>query len=398
MPPTPEIVPLAQLLRQRKLKAAEASEDAREAPSGELSLDERIAALENELGSSSGSDSSEETDEDGDEEEPPKDDDAIPALPSHLLPACAGINARKRLRKESGLAGAVRELLEGERENNKGKVSVRSLKETYVTSSHRSMYCRVCAFEAESKEALEAHWATPEHKELARVEMKASFCHLCKKQFTSPAQLKEHIGGKQHKQRVQEVKKATNTGSKEDTVVAAGMCREFKSQGRCRFGSTCKFSHDTNARSQQADGGRTAVCRNWLQNNSCHYGDQCLFSHVVAGENEAEAKTERKAEKKGAKGAKELAAPDVSSGAGGKSLEQKSLMQNSDKTKASKNIESKETDTADDEKPKNGKRAKKISAACSLEKPSKKKKRDKDEKDVQPKKKKKQRKSSESDE
>ena len=24
--------------------------------------------------------------------------------------------------------------------------------------------------------------------------------------------------------------------------------REFKSQGRCRFGSTCKFSHDTNAR------------------------------------------------------------------------------------------------------------------------------------------------------
>ena len=116
-------------------------------------------------------------------------------MPAHLLPAVASKKRLKTRRKEeSGLAVTVRELMEGEREAKsvlgESKPTVKEYTSSYAAHSHKSMFCRVCDFQAETKEELEAHWRTPAHKELARVEMKASFCNLCKKQFTSPAQLK----------------------------------------------------------------------------------------------------------------------------------------------------------------------------------------------------------------
>jgi len=230
-------IPL-QVLLSRKRKRRQPHE---EKETVQLSIDEQIAMLEKEIDEQSGGsdDGDEGSDSDGSDGSSNSDggsnngdgssDDCstgqqreIPALPVHLLPAPMSKKKKQRIHPppKASKAGAGT------------RTQVKELQATYEAHSHRSMYCRVCKVEAPTKEALEAHWASDSHKELANIEMKASFCHLCKKQFTSPLQLKEHVKGKAHKERVK------GTASKND------MCRDFKKYKRCRFGSNCKFRHE----------------------------------------------------------------------------------------------------------------------------------------------------------
>jgi hypothetical protein len=74
----------------------------------------------------------------------------------------------------------------------------RELMNTYETSSHRSLYCRVCAYQAESEEGFMVHRQSSEHTDKVSTERRLTACQLCRKQFTSAYQLKEHIKGKAH--------------------------------------------------------------------------------------------------------------------------------------------------------------------------------------------------------
>ena len=178
-----------------------------EGDEGEESIEDRIKRLEAELEGSNESDDESDSDDD-DDDEGPDSDDAIKPLPQHMLPAPASKRKlrHERNRAESGLAATVRELMEGETSSLKAKPTVKEFTAQYEAHSHKSLYCRVCEFQAETKGELEAHWASAPHKELARIELKASFCNLCKKQFTSPAQLREHLSGRQHHERLQSAK------------------------------------------------------------------------------------------------------------------------------------------------------------------------------------------------
>ncbi|CAM9407263.1 unnamed protein product, partial [Chrysoparadoxa australica] len=94
-------------------------------------------------------------------------------------------------KKEVGLDGAVRELLQGYKARSSERIP---------------FYCRVCQFEGKSVEGLAVHRKGLLHQKASEKERKLSFCSLCKKQFTSPPQLKEHLKGKAHHERMQHVR------------------------------------------------------------------------------------------------------------------------------------------------------------------------------------------------
>lgn len=70
----------------------------------------------------------------------------------------------------------------------------------------KAFYCRICKYQGNTVEELEAHKATESHVLAYELERKLSSCSLCKKEFTSPDQLQEHIKGRMHKEKLEKVR------------------------------------------------------------------------------------------------------------------------------------------------------------------------------------------------
>jgi hypothetical protein len=66
---------------------------------------------------------------------------------------------------------------------------------------------------------------------------------------------------------------------------ASKVCFNFQNGGSCRYGSSCKFSHDPAAAARGTSaqmgsgGGQRVPCR-LFQQGRCHYGDRCRFLHT----------------------------------------------------------------------------------------------------------------------
>lgn len=75
-----------------------------------------------------------------------------------------------------------------------------------VSMDKKPFFCRVCKFQGDSLEQLEAHKQSDSHVKAVELERKLSSCSLCKKQFTSPEQLKGHLEGKAHKEKLERAK------------------------------------------------------------------------------------------------------------------------------------------------------------------------------------------------
>jgi Zinc-finger of C2H2 type len=226
-------------------------------------LDAQIAALERQLGvDSSGSpgedgssSSSADDDDDIDEKQPPAakrkqqqpaklvsellEKDRIQPLPPTLLPlpGCGVPKAAKRAAKQkaaparplsSGLESAVRELLANYEPKSAERIP---------------FYCRVCKFQGDSVEALDAHRQEPLHIEAAQKERKVSFCKLCRKQFTSPPQLQEHIQGKAHRDLLASMmeKQGKWNGGSSSSSSGRGRGRSSSARGRGRQQHTVSF-------------------------------------------------------------------------------------------------------------------------------------------------------------
>jgi Zinc-finger of C2H2 type len=226
-------------------------------------LDAQIAALERQLGvdgSGSASDqesssSSAEDDDDVDEKQPPAakrkqqpvklvsellEKDRIQPLPPTLLPlpGCGVPKAAKRAAKQkaaparplsSGLESAVKELLANYEPKSAERIP---------------FYCRVCKFQGDSVEALDAHRQEPLHIEAAQKERKVSFCKLCRKQFTSPPQLQEHIQGKAHRDllaSMMEKQGKWTGGSSSSSSSSRGRGRSSSARGRGRQQHSATF-------------------------------------------------------------------------------------------------------------------------------------------------------------
>ncbi|CUS14855.1 unnamed protein product [Tuber aestivum] len=56
-----------------------------------------------------------------------------------------------------------------------------------------------------------------------------------------------------------------------------GVCRFFASNGECRFGSGCKFSHNTDSSSTPAKA--KLPCHFFQTHGRCRFGDECRYSH-----------------------------------------------------------------------------------------------------------------------
>lgn len=93
--------------------------------------------------------------------------------------------------------------------------TVRELLRNYEPASieKRPFYCRVCKFQGQTTDELDAHRLSEFHLVASDMERKMSFCKLCRKQFTSPDQLKEHLSGKGHFERLERMK-LNNTNRK----------------------------------------------------------------------------------------------------------------------------------------------------------------------------------------
>lgn len=57
----------------------------------------------------------------------------------------------------------------------------------------------------------------------------------------------------------------------------APSCRLYMQEGKCKFGKSCKFSHDGS--SPLDDMKKPPVCRKFLKNGYCEYGLNCKFLH-----------------------------------------------------------------------------------------------------------------------
>ena len=87
----------------------------------------------------------------------------------------------------SGLESTVKELL-------------KDYKPT--SSERRPFWCRLCMYQGECIEDLQAHKQSDLHRLAEEKEKKMRYCKLCRKDFTSIDQLKAHLQGKSHKERL----------------------------------------------------------------------------------------------------------------------------------------------------------------------------------------------------
>ena len=303
-----------------------------------LSVDDQIAALEQQLeddSSSSSSDSdSDDTDEQLEEEEEEEEEDAASAakpskkrkgvfcvrvrrrskqacaaasasdgvlrlsslkndriepLPEHMLPkahsstkASAGSGeAGKQRAKERGTgAGDAEDKRQARfKRRQKTVLDSRELMQKYETSSHRPLYCRVCCFQAKSEEEFYAHRESPEHQVAFQEEKKLTACQLCRKQFTSAAQLKEHLIGKAHKERLEKFKQGAAKG--------AGGKGKGKGKGNSKGKGNGKGVGNSGGGKGKGKGkgkGRgqfSGICHAF-QRGECKRGRFCIFSHDEA--------------------------------------------------------------------------------------------------------------------
>jgi len=175
-----------------------------------MDLDLEIARLEAELQKESSNESSCESDDDDDDDDDEdehvfktklSEEDAIPALPSSLLPSIA-------VKKISSITSEKKKKGPKSTEPKPTPVPVipKAVKQQelmnyirgYTPSEHKPFFCRLCNFQGTSVEDLGAHRQTSAHQANSVKDQKACFCRLCRKQFTSPAQLTEHLKGKGH--------------------------------------------------------------------------------------------------------------------------------------------------------------------------------------------------------
>jgi hypothetical protein len=74
-------------------------------------------------------------------------------------------------------------------------------------------------------------------------------------------------------------KKSAGGAAKKDV----GQCHLFEEAGECKFGDSCRYKHgDADKRDFSAPRKRAAKdsnCREFAEHGSCSYGDQCKFSH-----------------------------------------------------------------------------------------------------------------------
>lgn len=206
-----------------------------------VSIDDRIAKLENELAKNNDSNSDNDIDdevESCDELIVEKDSagqvfklvssntfDRIDPLPQHLLPLpmCTPANSKKRKKIENTnnvsfcLTKQVN-YVPSNSPNSEKKIdkvlpinerkgleaTVREMLRNYKPSSidKKPFWCRSCSFQGKDLEGFQEHQTSVEHVISSQVERAMSKCKLCKKEFTSPAQLKEHLNGSSHKEKL----------------------------------------------------------------------------------------------------------------------------------------------------------------------------------------------------
>ena len=131
--------------------------------------------------------------------------EAIPALPSRMLPANPKNATAKTSGRNQGADGR------SSQRNSKSKIvrcdicpkfwcrsddakALRNHKKSimhrqnmvlkagaaYQPAQHRPLYCRVCVMDFADADALMRHRSTDEHKKRVKADRRASFCHLCK--------------------------------------------------------------------------------------------------------------------------------------------------------------------------------------------------------------------------
>lgn len=199
-----------------------------------LSIDEQIALLQKNVGSSndgssgSDSDSGSESEEDGyssgdsadglrverDSEgniirfvSSIQDKEKISPLSAEYLPA-ARCNTSSYVEGGKSKKRSIRFSDEGPTPEQIAisgmEKTVREMLAHYEPASHdkKPFFCRVCSHQAGSMEELEEHKLSDFHAVAVKVERTRSFCKHCEKQFTSPDQLKSHMEGKAHKEKV----------------------------------------------------------------------------------------------------------------------------------------------------------------------------------------------------
>lgn len=78
-------------------------------------------------------------------------------------------------------------------------------------------------------------------------------------------------------------------------------CKEFETQGSCKFGEKCKFSHlvegeelseEAKVELQQRQRKRNALCLVFQDTGECAYGDRCRYKHVALTSEQKQAKME----------------------------------------------------------------------------------------------------------
>lgn len=59
------------------------------------------------------------------------------------------------------------------------------------------------------------------------------------------------------------------------------LCRNFKTNGSCRYGNLCQFAHGTQDTKHRAKSNKykTKKCINFFSSGICYYGETCQFSH-----------------------------------------------------------------------------------------------------------------------
>jgi len=250
-------IPIAKVLKSNRSHSATKNEEINIS-----SLDQLILDLETSLCESNGSGSDIESEEEKSDQDNETDDfkhsntvqgsilsstlydeaHRIPPLPPSVLPkpGCSRKTGHKTTRDDSSVRGnATSKRVRFRSENDQSEESssapkqnndttitdeqrsgldrtVEALLRNYqpTSSERRPFWCRICQFQGENMEDLEAHRRSDLHVLAAEKERKISFCKVCRTQFTSPAQLREHLQGKVHKEKMEKVMARNASGKK----------------------------------------------------------------------------------------------------------------------------------------------------------------------------------------